>query len=168
VPAHEIQHNNYLHHAAFGTDEYGDRSCIMWVCGGWNATLDRSIVLSSIRLTLDRLYLGGGLPAAAPASCGSRGGRGVFGAAGAAGRACIFHFRYSFQYASTSSTTFARVPSWAEPDLATARRDHARRGYAGLGMKCPNAPHMWQLDWARPIADFNISTSGCSSLISSL
>eukprot|EP00798_Chlamydomonas_sp_ICE-L_P022084 gene22084-29148_t len=32
-------------------------------------------------------------------------------------------------------------------------------GYAGLGMKCPNAPHLWQLGWGTPIADFDIAAT---------
>jgi hypothetical protein len=30
------------------------------------------------------------------------------------------------------------------------------RGYSGLGLKCPNAPHLWQLGWTQPLADFSI------------
>eukprot|EP00798_Chlamydomonas_sp_ICE-L_P009132 gene9132-16257_t len=33
------------------------------------------------------------------------------------------------------------------------------RGYAGLGLKCPNAPHLWQLGWASAIEDFDIRTN---------
>ena len=34
---------------------------------------------------------------------------------------------------------------------------YVRRGYSGLGLKCPNAPHLWQLGWGLPLADFNIT-----------
>ncbi|GAX85536.1 hypothetical protein CEUSTIGMA_g12952.t1 [Chlamydomonas eustigma] len=29
-------------------------------------------------------------------------------------------------------------------------------GYAGTGLKCPNAAHLWQLGWANPVADINV------------
>ena len=31
------------------------------------------------------------------------------------------------------------------------------RGYSGTGMKCPNAAHLWQLGWAKPVADLDLS-----------
>ena len=38
-----------------------------------------------------------------------------------------------------------------------ARPPFPFRGYSGTGMKCPNAAHLWQLGWAKPVADLDLS-----------
>ena len=41
--------------------------------------------------------------------------------------------------------------------MTTCTLHLALRGYSGTGMKCPNAAHLWQLGWAKPVADLDLS-----------